>query len=171
MRLSLAPPHHTFQPSSAASDHQRGGSESSRSVAETDDYFFELRGQAQLRLGAERGRFFSVSWTTAGGSVAHHAVSCWRIRCARVRLHFCRDRSPCQCVCSAIKHSISLAAQRGHFDVWLVLLRGPCIERGPFTCERLETAYVRACRTCAVSMYRLVAWYCTDVIDASNHCL
>ena len=27
-------------------------------VAETDDYFFELRGEAQLRLGAERGRFF-----------------------------------------------------------------------------------------------------------------
>ena len=40
------------------SDDQRGGSESSRSVAETDDYFFELRGEAQLRLGAERGRFF-----------------------------------------------------------------------------------------------------------------
>ena len=58
MRLSLVPPHHTFQPSSDASDHQRGGSESSRSVAETDDYFFELRGEAQLRLGAERGRFF-----------------------------------------------------------------------------------------------------------------
>ncbi len=40
------------------SDDQLGGSEGSRSVAQTDNYLFELRHEAQLRPGAERGRLF-----------------------------------------------------------------------------------------------------------------
>ena len=45
-------------PPQVPSDDQRGGSEGSRSVAQTDDYLFELRYQAQLRPGAESGHFF-----------------------------------------------------------------------------------------------------------------
>ena len=45
-------------PPQVPSDDQRGGSEGSRSVAQTDDYLFELRHEAQLRPGAERGRLF-----------------------------------------------------------------------------------------------------------------
>ena len=45
-------------PPQVPSDDQRGGSEGSRSVAQTDDYLFELPYQAQLRPGAERGHFF-----------------------------------------------------------------------------------------------------------------
>jgi hypothetical protein len=45
-------------PPQVPSDDQRGGSEGSRSVAQTDDYLFELRHEAQLRPGAERSRLF-----------------------------------------------------------------------------------------------------------------